>query len=368
MSKEIQGKWSEEKAWQWYNNQPWIRGYSTYPSNCVNRIAMWQEYKHDEVIKQVDCEFALAKETGFNAVRTIVQFDVWLYQHDSFMKNLEEYITVADKHGQKVMLVLGNDCTVAKSRWKAPVFGEQKIDWGYHSGIKGGQHAGDYSEAGYQLLDESDLREKFYEMVKEVVSKYAKDERIQIWDIWNEIGNSNRNATSVPYMEKTFELVRSFSPIQPLTADVWRSWECINDVLTKEEERALELSDVITFHSYAPYSEFVLFIKKLKEKYNRPLICNEWLNRIGDNNVKEIFPLLYLEKIGSYHWGLMQGLSQTFEPWGGYFIRQANGENLDLTVWQHDIYRFNGMPYIPSEIKIFKKFAELADKDWRNKK
>lgn len=361
----MNGKWSEEKAWKWYNSQPWIRGYSTYPSNCVNRIAMWQEYKHDEVIKQADYEFSLAKETGFNAVRAIIQFDVWLYQHDSFMKNLEEYISVANKHSQKVMLVLGNDCTVAKSRWKAPVFGEQKIDWGYHSGIKGGQHAGDYKEPGYQLLDESDLLEKFYEMVGEIAQKYAKDERVQIWNIWNEVGNSNRENMSRSIMEKTFEIVRSYSPIQPLTADVWSRH--LIDEAKDVEKLALELSDIISFHCYGPYNEFVIMIKQLKEKYNRPLVCSEWLNRLGNNNVNEIFPLLYLEKIGSYHWGLMQGFSQTFEPWGGYFIRQANGENLDLTVWQHDIFRFNGMPYIPSEIKTFKLFSSLADEDWRRK-
>lgn len=40
---------------------------------------------------------------------------------------------------------------------------------------------------------------------------------------------------------------------------------------------------------------------------------------------------------------------------------------MDLTVWQHDIFRFNGMPYIPNEIKIFKKFSELENNDWRNK-
>jgi hypothetical protein len=44
------------------------------------------------------------------------------------MKNLEDYLTVASKYNQKVMIALGNDCTVAKSRWKAPVFGEQNID------------------------------------------------------------------------------------------------------------------------------------------------------------------------------------------------------------------------------------------------
>ena len=61
----VKGQWSKERAWQWYNEQPWIRGYNGYPSNCVNRIAMWQEYEHEEVFKQIEYEFNLAKETGF---------------------------------------------------------------------------------------------------------------------------------------------------------------------------------------------------------------------------------------------------------------------------------------------------------------
>ena len=79
------------------------------------------------------------------------------------------------------------------------------------------------------------------------------------------------------------------------------------------------------------------------------------------NDIEHLLPLFWLENIGSYHWGLMQGYSQTFEPWGGYFLRQEKGEELDLTKWQHDLYRFNGLPYIPREIKVFREFAALAD-------
>ena len=32
------GQWTKEQAWEWYEKQPWIRGWCGYPSNCVNRI------------------------------------------------------------------------------------------------------------------------------------------------------------------------------------------------------------------------------------------------------------------------------------------------------------------------------------------
>ena len=140
--------WSTERAWEWYRAQGWIRGYCGYPSNCVNRIALWQEYGHKAVFAQLEREFALAKETGLNAVRTVIQFEVWQKQHDSFMRHLEESFTLADRYGLKVMLVLGNDCTVAKSRWKPAVFGEQPVDWHQRWSARGGLPRGGLSAVG----------------------------------------------------------------------------------------------------------------------------------------------------------------------------------------------------------------------------
>ena len=197
-------------------------------------------------------------------------------------------------------------------------------------------------------------------MVAELAEKYGRDERLQVWNVWNEIGNSNRGNMSVPAMERFFDILREKNVMQPLTADVW-SYDGNMDVNSEAGRRALELSDVISFHWYGSFERMVRLIDKLK-RFNRPLLCTEWLNRIEGNDVEHLLPLFWLENIGSYHWGLMQGYSQTYEPWGAYFIRQEKGENLDLTKWQHDIYRFNGLPYIPREIEVFRRFAELADK------
>ena len=356
------GQWTPEQAWEWYNAQPWIRGWCGYPSNCVNRIAIWQEYNHAEVAEQIDYEFGIAEELGFNAVRAIIQFEAWCFEHDAFMANLEDYISMADKHGIRVMLCLGNDCTVPKSRFKPVVFGPQNVDWGFHSGIRQGPHTGDYNEPGYCLLDDPEYEGKYYDMVAELAETYGQDDRIQIWDVWNEPGNSNRGMMSAEAMVKFFTILREKKVKQPLTADVWRM-STATEQASEIEKIAIELSDIITFHYYGPYSNMVLLIETLREAYDRPLINNEWLNRLNDNNYKEIFPLFYLERIGSYSWGLMQGYSQTFEPWGGYFRRQdfLDGK-LDLTKWQHDLYRFNGYPYDPNEIKLIKRFTALADK------
>lgn len=359
-------QWTKEQAWEWYNAQPWIRGWCGYPSNCVNRIALWQEHNHQEVAKQIAYEFELAQKTGYNAVRAVLQFEVWCQQHDSFMANVEEYLSLADAHGIKVMLVLGNDCCVPKADYVPPTFGEQPVDWGYHSGIRRGPHAGGYTEPGYLPIDDPPYTAAYYRMVDELAAKYAKDPRVQAWNIWNEIGNGRRGTMSVPHMETFFEIVRSHDPIQPLTAECWL-YDSELKPYTPAELRALELSDVISFHCYLPFDKTVQVIEHLRKTYDLPMLCTEWLHRIGNQGVEEIFPLFYLEKIGCYNWGLMQGFSQTYEPHGCFFEQIADPHyhgKAQLHLWQHDLYRFNGLPYIASEIALIQKFAALADKRW----
>ena len=363
-------KWSKEKAWEWYNSRPWIRGFNGYPSNCVNRIAMWQKLHHEEVFEQIEKEFALARETKLNAVRAIIQFEVWYYEHDSFMAHLEEYLTLADKYGIGVMLVLGNDCCPPKEDY-AIKLGEQKVDWGWHSGVCKGPHARGYTEPGYMLADEPEYLPYYYQMVDEIAGKYAKDPRVLIWDVWNEISHSRRGVMSVPYMEKFFEILRSHDPIQPLTAEchVFDDENCMP--YRPASFRALELSDIVSFHCYRDYPFMVKVIENLKEMYGRPMINSEWLNRIDNNRVEDCIPLFYLEGVGSFHWGLIQGYSQTYEPWGQYFADIENPDyhgDRQLTLMMHDLYRFNGLPYIAKEVQLIKEFAQRADDKFYGKK
>ena len=160
--------------------------------------------------------------------------------------------------------------------------------------------------------------------------------------------------------------MRSHDPIQPLTAECY-VYDNRQIPYNPAELRALELSDVVSFHCYLPLDRTVQVIEYLRETYGRPLLCTEWLHRIGNQRVEEIFPLFYLEKIGCYNWGLMQGYSQTYEPHGCFMEAIADPNysgNLQLHLWQHDLYRFNGLPYIASEIAVIQKFAALADARW----
>ena len=184
-------KWSKEKAWEWYNSRPWIRGFNYISCGAVNRIEQWQEFEHDRIEECFRVELKLAHETGFNAVRSILPYEVWGRQHDSFMKYLETYLEICAENELGVMICFGNDCTVPAEEYKLPEFGPQHVDYGYHGGMARSPHDV-LASNGKSPLDVPEYAEDFCRMVDEIVGKYAKDERVIVWDIFNEIGNSCR--------------------------------------------------------------------------------------------------------------------------------------------------------------------------------
>lgn len=356
--------WSKERANEWYNARPWIRGCNFMGSDCANRIDQWQEEGFEERLSVADTELELVAKTGFNSIRIIPEFYVWKHQHDGFMDRFEQYIATAAKHGISCMIVFGNDCMPPKEEALRRLrLGKQHVDWGYHGGRKVSQH-GAQPGPGYHLLDEPDLAKEHYEWVREIVTRYKDDERVIMWDVFNEPGNSNRKNLSMPHLKEFFRIIREIDPIQPLTAGIWNTSKGLEEV-TEIEWFALENSDIISFHNYGSYIDNVKLIKELK-KFGRPIVNTEWLARCLDNNVDEIFPLFYLEDVGCYNWGFVAGKYQTYEPWNSVWEQYEENPDMkwDFTKWFHDLYRPNLRPYDPKEIELIKAFCDLADKNF----
>ena len=373
--------WTRERAWEWYNAHPWLRGCNFMGSDCANRIDMWQSLHFEERLAVADEELALVAETGFNTIRIIPEYIVWRDEHDACMENFEKFLTVAAKHGISCMVVFGNDCMPPKGEgWRPLALGEQHYDWGYHGGRKNSQH-GSFSTVGYHLLDEPEEAERHYEWVREIVEKYKNDERIVMWDVFNEPGNSNRASRSLPHIKKFFEIIREIDPIQPLTMGIYafpegedlEHFDIERDMASypkygEVQQFAMENSDIVSFHCYGSLERNVMIIKQLK-KLGRPIVNTEWLARCLENNVEEMFPLFFLEGIGNYCWGFVAGKYQTYEPWNSIWDRYEKDPNLkwDFTKWFHDLYRPSLRPYNPKEIEIIKRFAALADRQFEGK-
>ncbi|MBQ4106527.1 MAG: cellulase family glycosylhydrolase [Lentisphaeria bacterium] len=355
-------KWSCARANEWYAAMPWMRGCNYMPADCANRIAMWQALDAEKHFETIEREFVVMQKIGYNSIRIHLELPVWREERDSFLVRFERFIALAAKYGQLVMVCFGNDCTVPKNEhYRAPHLGEQVFDWGYHGGRKYSQHGTFPDAVGHSLLDEPETAEIFFDMVREIITKYRNDPRICVWDLFNEPGNNNRGTISVPHVKRIFEVARACDPIQPLTTCIWH----VPSDITPAEQTALELSDVISYHNYADYDCNIRVLHELK-KHNRPLLNTEWLHRIQHNTVQECFPLFFLEKVSCWNWGFVAGLYQTYEPWEGIWKSWEKGEadDLDFTKWQHDLIRPNLRPYDPKEIAIIRSYADLADQDF----
>ena len=351
--------WSPAQAREWYDRMPWLRGANYLPADCPNRIAFWQELEFEKHLETMDREMALMQTIGYNSIRVILEFIVWEQQHDGFLKRFERVVSTAAKYGVSLMVCFGNDCTVPRDeKYRAPELGPQPCDWGYHGARKNSPHSGYKNAVGYNpVLDEPETAERFYAMVREMVGLYAADPRIVVWDLFNEPGNGNRGDVSLPHVKRIFEEARKAAPMQPLTSGIWHSL----GTETAAEHAALELSDVISYHNYGGYAYNVEELCKLR-KLGRPLLNTEWLHRIFGNTVQELFPLFFLEKVGCWNWGLVAGLSQTYEPWDSIWNAYEPGKpcGYDFTKWQHDLFRPSLRPYDPKEIEIIKRFTALA--------
>ncbi|MBQ7190700.1 MAG: alpha/beta fold hydrolase [Kiritimatiellae bacterium] len=361
---ERNGPWPKEKAWEWYNAQPWIRGCNYMPASAANRLDMWQEFGSKERFEEMDRELALAESIGFNAVRVLLEengFGAWYYEHDDFLKNFEKFLALCAKHKIRAIVCLGNDCSRPKQLWSIPKPGVQPCDWGYHGARKQSQHGSFPGAIGYISADDPELKPKFFQMCEEVMVKYKEDDRILFWNIWNEPGNNGRGKVSAPLVKEMFELAWKIGVKHPCAADVWTGR--LESNLETAEGVAAAWSDIISYHSYSPLAAQIGLARRLKEMFGRPMINTEWLARIRDCNVQDCYPFFAQERIGCTCWGFVAGKYQTYEPWESMWrqIERGGGKHFKMTKWFHDLFRPSLRPYDPEEIEIIKRINAQMD-------
>lgn len=349
-------RWSEEKAWDWYNSRPWITGCNFIPSNTRGRIELWQEYRHEEIMEQVTKEVALARSIGFNSFRMGLPFIVWKHQREGFFKRVDDFLDLLESYGITLMPVLFSDCTVPKEVYREPEFGRQPDPVpGYFGGSPVTPFDGT-TKVGYFFGDEKENWPDIERFVRELAERYGNDSRIIMWNIWNEAGNMNRGMMSFPLMNSIFSWLRDMKVSQPLTADVCGlggefPYGYLNrpDVLSPMEEKCIELSDIITWHFYGDYSHTVRYLKFLK-LFRRPLINTEWLHRPFRSLIQTHMPLFKEENVGSYMFGFVNGKAQFHIVWEHI----KNLPDIDLRLWMHDIYHSDFTPYDEKEIEVIK--------------
>jgi hypothetical protein len=154
-------------------------------------------------------------------------------------------------------------------------------------------------------------------------------------------------------LPKVFDWARSARPEQPLTSGVWKGDYPKEGKLDETERIQIANSDIISFHSYEPPEEFAKRIEFLR-KYDRPIICTEYMARPRGSTFVAILPLGRRYNVGMINWGFVQGKSQTNYPWDSW---EHPYVEYQPWIWFHDVFRTDGTPYLHEETDLIRKLS-----------
>ena len=341
-------RWSEQKANEWYQNQAWLVGANYVPASASNQLEMWQADTFDP--KLIELEFQWAEELGFNTMRVFLHNLVWREDSTAFLKRIEYYLEIAEKHHIKTMFVLLDDV------WNPePKIGIQPTP------TPGVHNAGWVQSPGRDILTDNSQWHHIESYVKGILTHFTDDHRVLIWDLYNEPGNpnsdsygaieaQNKEKHSLKLLEEVYRWAREVNPSQPICIDVWTSIHKNIDEMSDIDEFAFHHSDVINFHCYANAEITKNMVKRLSVS-NRPLFCTEYMARSIGSTFQDILPVFKKYKVAAYNWGFVSGKSQTIYPWGSW----KNAYTKEPELWFHDIYRDDGKPYQQEEIDFIKQ-------------
>lgn len=331
-------RWPEQKIQSWYNNQPWFCGFNYIPAYAVNYTAMWDKTSFDTAA--IDKELAIAEKVGLNCLRAVLQYAVYEDDPEYFLATLDKFMAICKRHKIKFMPALFDDC----------VFGlENDPKVGKQPEPLPGWYAWAWSPSpGHTMVIDSTTHPKIEKYVKAVMERFKNDDRIFIWDLYNEPTNGGLGTTTLPLLQKVIKWAREVSPLQPMTIGIWNDNERLNEI-------AVTGSDIISFHNYGNKQNLEKHIQELK-KYNRPLINTEWMNRPAGSTIKDNLAVFYENNVGCMLWGLVNGKTQTDLPWG-----HRPGDPAP-SVWQHDLFKGNFQPYNDAEIASLRKYIHLPVK------
>ncbi len=193
-------RWTTAQANAWYDDLPWLLGCNFIPSNAINQLEMWQAATFDPTT--IDRELGWAASLGMNTVRTYLHNLAWSTDRDGFLARVDQFLAIAAGHGIRPALVIFDDC------WNAdPQPGPQPAP-------KPGVHnSGWVQSPGVHIVNDASLWTGLDDYVQDVVSAFADDERVLFWDLYNEPGNNQQGARSLPLVQAA-----SNGPAPPLPA------------------------------------------------------------------------------------------------------------------------------------------------------
>ena len=347
-----QQRWTEAQANAWYAKQPWLVGADYIPRDAINQLEMWQAATFNP--QEIDQELAWAQAIGMNTMRVFLHDLLWQQDPKGFQQRINVFLTIAAKHHIRPIFVLFDSC------WDPnPQLGPQRPP------IPGVHNSGWVQSPGMAALRDPSQYPRLEAYVKGVVGAFANDPRILAWDLWNEPDNGNddnygkiqsekgKNALVADLLPQVFAWARSQSPTQPLTSGVfYGNWDDLSKLKPVQKIQITE-SDVLSFHNYGWPESFEKHVIQL-QKYNRPILCTEYMARSVGSTFDTILPIAMKYRVAAINWGLVNGKTQTNFPWNSwqrpYVLEQP-------PVWFHDVFYPDGRPYRQHEVDLIRQLT-----------
>ena len=322
---------NRERAKAWYGQQAWLVGSNYIPDDAINKLEMCKQESFNP--GQIDKELGWAEDVGMNTMRVFLHDLVWQENPEGFRKRFDQFLEIASRHHIKPLFVLFDSC------WDPqPKLGVQ------HPPIPGVHNSGWVQSPGSAGLSDPAQEGRLKAYVVGVVGAFANDPRVLGWDVWNQPSNvnegsyhrlepANKRQLVEALLPKVFSWAREAHPSQPLTSGVWDIDFMEGSALTPTQRVQIDNSDVITFHNYGwpeSFEKEVLYL----EKYNRPLICTEYMARGAGTRLIQFCRSRKKIEMGAINWGFVAGKTQTYYPWDSwrhpYILDQP-------TVWFHEV-------------------------------
>ncbi|MBC9797128.1 cellulase family glycosylhydrolase [Sinomicrobium weinanense] len=342
--------WSEEKANQWYENQPWLVGANFSPSTAINQLEMWQEETFDP--ETIDRELGWAAAIGMNTMRVYLHDLLHKQDKEGLYDRMDQYLAIADKHHIRTLFVLFDSC------WDPfPALGEQRAPKPHV------HNSGWMQSPGQKVLQDASQYGRLESYVKETIAEFKDDDRILGWDLWNEPDNMtgpsyedveipNKADLVLSLLKNTFAWAREANPSQPLTSGVWTGDWSSHEDMKPMHKLQLEQSDIISFHNYNDPEDFEEKIGQL-QRYGKPMLCTEYMARPNGSTFEGFLPVAKKHRIGMYNWGLVDGKTQTKYPWDSWTKQYTSEPDL----WFHEVFRKDGKPYKKEETQLISELT-----------
>jgi len=344
--------WTKQHARAWADSAGWLAGSNFIPSSAINQLEMWQADTFDP--RTIDRELGWGEGLGFNTMRVFLHDLLWQQDSVGFVKRVDEFLAIADRHHIRPMFVLFD------AVWDPlPHLGKQRPP------IPHLHNSGWVQSPGAAVLADTTQWPRLRAYVQGIVGHFANDRRVLAWDLFNEPDNVNRPAyiayepidkpeRAFQLLRKTFEWARAVNPSQPLTAAPWKA-DWVDSTRTLPITAfMLANSDVITFHSYADSATVERELAALERwAGGRPIICSEYMARPRGSTFEKIMPIFAREHVGAINWGFVSGKSQTIYPWDSW-NREYTSEPRP---WFHDVFRRDGTPYDASEVTFIRRLT-----------